>query len=158
MPFTDTDIIPLGFNSIAQDNYTIAINAVDGIFENDQDIFLKDNLLNFIHNLSETPYTFTSESGEINDRFEIIFQGDTLSVNENELSPNGLTIIELSDGSVKFTVPSSHSIETIEIIDLLGRTIYTLKGNTHTLIHSLDALSKSAYIAKVYLSKRSSHH
>ncbi|WP_353777310.1 hypothetical protein [Winogradskyella sp. 3972H.M.0a.05] len=152
LPFVDTDVIPLGFNSIAQENYTIAISAVDGIFESDQNIYLKDNLLGFVHNLTESPYTFTAESGAFNDRFEIVFQGDALSIVENELDPSGLIITELPNGNVEFTVPSQFTIEAVEIIDLLGRTIYRLNGNSHTLIHRLDNLSKAAYIAKVRLS------
>ena len=68
LPFVDTDIIPLGFNSPSSGNFSIAIHAVDGLFEN-QTVYLKDNLLSFVHDLTNSPYSFTSDLGEFNDRF-----------------------------------------------------------------------------------------
>ena len=151
LPFVDTDVIPLGFNSVAHDNYTIAINAVDGLFQN-QSIYLKDNTLDFIHNLTEAPYTFTSETGEFNSRFEIVFQPSALSVNENEILPSDLSIVELGDGDVKFSVGNNLKIKHVEIIDVVGRTIYQLKGNNDVEVFNLSRLSQAAYIARVTLS------
>ena len=150
LPFSDADVIPLGFNCPSAGNYSIAIHAVDGLFDN-QTVYLKDNLLNFTHNLMNSPYTFASDLGEFNDRFEIVFIGDALSINDYELSPNELSIIELANGNVKFIVSPNFEIETIEIIDLLGRSLYHLSGNSHTEIYNLSNLSQAAYIAKVKL-------
>lgn len=153
LPFADTDHIPIGLKTIEAGNYTIGVNAVDGLFETEnQTIYIKDNTLNFIHNLSHTPYTFTSEIGEFNDRFEIVFRPESLSTIENEISSNNLTIIELNTGDVKFTVGNNLNIEAIEIIDVLGRTLYRLKGNNSSETYNLSKLSKAAYIAKVKLS------
>src|SRR5690606_34071495 len=102
----------------------------------------KDNLLNIIHNLNNAPYTFTSGVGEFNERFEIVFRDSFLSVNEEEISANNLTIIELQNGEVQFTVPSQHKIQSVEIIDLLGKTIYNLKGNSSTETYNLSNLSQ----------------
>ncbi|WP_299225293.1 choice-of-anchor D domain-containing protein [uncultured Psychroserpens sp.] len=153
LPFNDNDVIPLGYHSTTSGNYTIAIHAVDGLFyTEDQEIFLKDKLIGFTHNLIESPYTFTSDDGEFNDRFEIVFQRETLSTAENQLTNNDLKIIELNNGSVEFSVGNTISIKHVEIIDLLGRTIYNLDGDGTTEVYDLSSLSQSAYIAKVTLS------
>src|SRR5690606_28671949 len=125
LPFEDTDTIPIGINLTEQGNYHIAIAFMDGLFETEnQNVYLKDNLLQFVHNLNESPYSFTSEVGEFNSRFEIVFKNSFLSIDENEISGNNITIIEHQNGDVQFTVPSNSEIKSVEIIDMLGRTIY----------------------------------
>jgi hypothetical protein len=151
LPFSDTDMIPLGFKCIAQDNYTIAINAVDGLFY-DQTIYLKDNDLGISHNLTTSPYTFTSEVGEFNNRFEIVFTPTALSVHEQQLTANDISIIERVDGTVEFKVSKNLNISTVEILDVLGRQIYKVSGSHSTEVYNFTNLSKAAYIAKVTLS------
>ena len=106
-----------------------------------------------VHELSTSDYTFTSETGEFNNRFEIVFRDTTLSVNENELNTNQLTIIELNDDNVKFAITSNNfSIKSVEIINVLGQTIYKFKGSSNSETFNLSGLSQSAYVAKVELS------
>jgi hypothetical protein len=149
--FTIDDVIPLGYNSNILGDLTISLHEAEGALSN-VTVYLKDNLLNTIHELSNSDYTFTTVTGNFADRFEILYQSDALSIGENEISSNALSIIELQDGRVKFTVSDNLTINTIEIIDLLGRTLYNLKGNNSTEIFELHNLSQTAYIAKVNLS------
>lgn len=152
LPFQDTDVIPLGINITSQGNYYIGIAYIDGLFEtNNQTIYLKDNLLNIIHNLNNAPYTFTSGVGEFNERFELVFRDSFLSVNEEELTSNHVSIIEHDNGEVTFKVPSQYKIQTVDIIDLLGRTVYNLKGNSSTETYNLSNLSQATYVARVTL-------
>ena len=150
-PFTIEDVIPLGYDSGILGGLTISLNETEGILS-ETTVYLRDNLLNTIHNLTNSDYTFTTEDGSFSDRFEIIYQSEVLSIVENEIDSNGLTIIELQSGSVKFSVVNNLTINSIEIIDLLGRTLYNLKGNNSTEIYDLNNLSQTAYIAKVILS------
>ena len=148
------EIIPLGFFTKIDEPtiYKLSIADIEGEFMTNTSIYLKDKLQNIIHNLSESDYNFTSETGEFNTRFEIVFQSEALSIAENEIDSNQLTIIELQNGNVKFSVNTALTINTIEILDLLGRTLYKLKGTHSTEIFELNNLSQSAYIAKVRLS------
>ncbi|MBO6879982.1 hypothetical protein [Winogradskyella sp.] len=153
LPFSDEDVVPVGFNAIIAGNYTIAISAVDGVFdEGNQDIFIKDNLLGLVHNLSSNPYSFNSEVGEFNDRFEIVFRADALSIDDNQLDDNDLSIVEQSNGDVRFSIGKNLTITTVEILDVLGRQVYNLKGNSSVEVYDLSRLSNTAYIAKVTLS------
>ncbi|MCK7589699.1 T9SS type A sorting domain-containing protein [Subsaxibacter sp. CAU 1640] len=146
--------IPLGFsNSITEATiFKLALSKLEGDFLLDNNIYLIDHLLNTIHNLKQEDYSFVSEVGEFNDRFEIVFQNEALSVVENEITPNGLSIVELNDGTVRFTVSNNLTIESVQIFDLLGRALYELKGSAHSETFDLSNLSQSAYIAKVTLS------
>ncbi|WP_338732446.1 InlB B-repeat-containing protein [Mangrovimonas cancribranchiae] len=151
-PFHIDDTFPIGYELDNAGNYTIAIAYFDGMFDGEQTVYLKDNDLNFIHNLTNAPYHFASENGEFNNRFEIVFRETSLSVEENLLSNNNLTIIELQNDNVQFSVNDRHKITSIEILDLLGRQIYTLQGtNSSKVTHNLSNLSSATYIAKITL-------
>lgn len=149
-----SEVIPLGFYTAITGAtlYNLSIAQFKGDFFNTNTIYLKDNLMNTVHNLSESNYTFTSEIGEFRDRFEIVFQSETLSDIEAQLNSNKLTVIELNDGSVEFKTNSDLIIKTVKIFDVLGRTLYQLKGSNSSEIYNLSNLSQSTYITKVELS------
>ncbi len=148
------EIIPLGFyNAIDEATlYTISIAQFEGEFLTENKVYLKDNLLDTVHNLSNNDYVFTSEPGEFNNRFELFFNPDSLSLNDNEIDSNGLSIIELNDGDVKFSVGEQLTITQVAIFDIVGRNIYNFKGSNSEEVYNLSGLSQSAYLAKVTLS------
>ncbi|WP_178990958.1 choice-of-anchor D domain-containing protein [Winogradskyella schleiferi] len=149
------EIIPLGFNTSIDSPtlYTISIYQFEGEFLTENNIYLKDNYLNTYNNLSTSDYTFTSESGDFNDRFEIVFTTTTLSIDDNFINANALTIVELPNGDVEFKLNSNKNvISKVEILDALGRRVYNLKGSNATEVYNLSQLSQSAYIAKITLS------
>ena len=147
------EIIPLGFyTSIAEATlYKFSIAQLEGNFMNQNDIFVKDNLLNKTHNLKTSDYSFTSEVGEFNDRFEIVFTETALSIGDVNIDKNTLQIIELQNGDVQFKVSSQYEMKSIEIIDLLGRTLYKLGAQGNSQTFSLSNLSQATYLAKVEL-------
>ncbi|MFD2543088.1 GEVED domain-containing protein [Lacinutrix gracilariae] len=152
LPFNDSDVIPLGINATSASNYTIALFAVDGLFENnEQNIYLKDNILGHIHHLNNAPYTFALDEGTHNNRFEIVFNNNSLSIEENQYN-NSLTIVEQQDGSVQFSTGKDLQIKNVKIYDVLGRLLYNLNGNNSTENYMLDNLSQATYVAKVTLS------
>ncbi|GAA4953854.1 hypothetical protein GCM10023314_29310 [Algibacter agarivorans] len=130
--------------------YKLSIAQLQGHFLNNNTIYIKDNLLNKLHNLSTSDYTFTSETGEFNDRFEIVFNDNALSTNDVISDSKSLKIVELKDDNVQFT--TSNTIKTIRIFDLLGRQLYEFKGQTNSETYKLSKISSTVYIAKVELS------
>ena len=147
------EIIPLGFdtNIDVATLYTLSIDQLEGDFLSSNTIYLKDNFMNIIHDLSASDYTFTSEIGVFNERFEIVFNQEALSINNPSSNTNSLSIIELNDGQLQFKLSSAFEMKSIEIIDLLGRTLYKLKANGSSGIFNLSNLSQATYIAKVEL-------
>lgn len=149
------EIISLGFkkSSAQQVSYTISIDKFEGEFLSGNTVYLKDNLLNITHNLSEAEYSFTSEAGEFNDRFEIVFNnGTVLSINDVALNSNSLKIIQLENDDVQFITTENSNIKTITIYDLFGRQLYDLKGNNQRETYKLTNLSTAVYVVKVGLS------
>ena len=148
------EVVPLGFQTVitVPTLYSLSIAQMEGTFLAENTIYLKDNLLNTYHNLSDTAYTFTSEVGDFQDRFEIVFQTNNLSVNDFEINDDSISIIELQNNDVKFNVRNDLTIKSVKIYDALGRTLYTFKGSKNVEIFNLSNLSSAAYIAQVELS------
>lgn len=124
LPFTTTDTLPLGFKTDAAGNYTIAIDHVDGLFSSGQSIYLKDNLLNTLTNLSAGSYTFASAIGTFNSRFEVVFQS-TLGVNPPTFSSNSVMAFS-ENGAIKINT-GSDIMTHVEVYDLQGRLLVEKK-------------------------------
>ena len=151
---TNDEVIPIGFSTVITEPtiYTISIHQFEGTFMLENDIYVIDYMLNSIHNLKVSAYSFTSEKGEFNNRFEIVFRADALSIDDNQLDDSDLSIVEQSNGDVRFSIGKNLTITHVEILDILGRQIYNLKGNNAVEVYDLSKLSNAAYIAKVTLS------
>ncbi|WP_179339358.1 choice-of-anchor D domain-containing protein [Winogradskyella ludwigii] len=147
------EVIPLGFVTGIEvpTLYSISIYQLEGTFMTENAVYVKDNVLNTTHNLKDSDYTFTSEAGEFNNRFEIVFETLTLSIEDSVIEATDLTITELQNGEVEFKVGKSQTITNVELFDALGRRIYTFKGNSATEVYNVSKLSQAAYIAKVTL-------
>lgn len=150
-PFIDTDTVPLGVNLTETGIYSIAINALDGLFSSDQDIYLEDKTLNIIHNLKNAPYVFTIDQIEtINDRFELRYNAETLSVNPLD-DTDGITIMTPKSEYIEVN-SSIGMISNIAIYDIVGRVIFSATAlNKTELIFNDNRLSDGAYIVKVEL-------
>jgi len=147
------EIIPIGFiTSITEATiYTLSIAQLQGDFLTNNTVYLHDKSMGIVHDLSASNYSFTSETGMFNSRFDIVFKDTALSINENELN-NAFTIIEQQDGTVKFSTSNGLQIKNVKVYDVLGRLLYNLNGNSSTETYNLDRLSQAAYLAKVTLS------
>ncbi|MBC7642697.1 MAG: hypothetical protein H7174_10250, partial [Flavobacterium sp.] len=146
LPFSTSDIVPIGIKTQTNGNYMIAINAVDGLFNN-QNIYLEDKLLNITHDLKSAPYSFTSPSGIYADRFDLKYETTSLSnIDFESISTNDLKIINDNKLSLYST---KLNIKKTEIFDLLGRKVDEYK-NVDSKNLLLDNLIKSA---KIYIIK-----
>lgn len=148
------EVIPVGFStSITEPTlYKLSLSKLEGEFMLENTVYLRDHLLNITHNLSSIDYTFTSEVGDFSSRFEIVFRAEALSIDEASLNENALTITELSNGEVAFSVGRDFNLSNVTIFDLLGREIYNLPASQSREVYNLSQLGKAAYIAKVTLS------
>ncbi len=148
------EVIQLGFKTTINvaTLYKLSIAQLQGDFLNGNTMYLKDNLLNKTHNLSDSDYTFTSEVGEFNNRFQVVFVNGLLSTNDIDLDENALRITELDDNFVQFKASNNLRIKAVNIYDLLGRQLYSFKGKNTSETYNLSKLNSAIYIAKVELS------
>lgn len=119
LPFEATDVVPLRFVAAAAGSFTISIAQADGLFSDGQQVFLKDNVSGTVHDLA-TPYTFTSETGTFNDRFEVVYQAAPLGVSTPS-EQAGILAFERT-GSLHVMAPGLE-INRISVYDLAGRKV-----------------------------------
>jgi len=124
LPFATTDTVPLGFKTNATGNYTIAIDHVDGLFSTGQTVFLKDNLLNTIVDLSAGSYSFASAIGTFNSRFEVVYQ-NTLAVTNPTFTANSVIAFS-ANGEISINSGST-IMERVRVYDLQGRLLVEKK-------------------------------
>ncbi|WP_262920474.1 fibronectin type III domain-containing protein [Hanstruepera flava] len=141
LPFDVTDMVPLGIEIPTAGNYSIAINSLDGLFENEeQNIYLEDTYNNFIHDLRLSPYSFTAETGVFNDRFILRYTNNSLGVDEFS-SETAITITAPGNHYIKVKASNS-PIQSIIVYDVLGRQLYN-NNAVNQLEFRIDNLSQS---------------
>ena len=124
LPFDENDIVPLGLQLPVAGSYNIQFSNFDGLFTDaTMPVYLEDKLMNVVHNLRQSPYSFVSESGTFEDRFVLrftpgalgvpVFTENTVVVFKNEV---GITI---NTG----TIP----MKSVAIYDVTGRLITSQK-------------------------------
>ncbi|MDI1254965.1 MAG: T9SS sorting signal type C domain-containing protein [Flavobacterium sp.] len=121
LPFSNADVIPLGFNTAINGNFSITMNDFDGFFM-DQNVYLYDNTNDVITNLHDGPYTFNSEIGTFNDRFELRFTNTTLGTEIPVLDKNDIGVIR--DGNQIQIKSKAQNIASVTVYDLLGRVVF----------------------------------
>lgn len=133
LPFDINDEIPIGINVPSQGNYSFAIAAFDGLFE-DQNIYLKDTLLNITHDLKVNPYSFTTSAGVTMDRFKIVYINNALG-NPSYSIDNAIKVLVNNEVAVS---SSNLQMESIEVYNVLGQKLQTynnINGNYFTLLN-----------------------
>ncbi|MCK0179484.1 hypothetical protein MWU50_09300 [Flavobacteriaceae bacterium S0862] len=149
----EDEIISIGYKTAIDipTIYTLSIPQIEGDFLTTNAVYLKDNLLNKIHNLKDSDYNFISEVGEFNNRFEIMFSETALLINTQTVDEKALSIVEHINGDVQFKLNATNKINNIKIIDLQGHIVYDFKVNSNDETFKLSKLSHAPYFAKVLL-------
>ncbi len=162
LPFSSSDLVPLGIKIVAAGNHKIAIKKVDGLFEGSQDIYLEDKLLNIIHDIRQSPYSFTSQTGIFNDRFVLRYTNTALSNDDfNALDASVIVVTNLNQVKLKSSI---EKMTSVVIYDILGReiaakkdvleneiTFDTIKARKQTLIVKITLESGQSVTRKIIL-------
>ncbi len=148
VPFDDNDFIPLGFSLPYDGVYTISINQVDGLFENQaQTIYLEDTYNNLVYDLRVAPYSFSGNVGYYGDRFILRYKNSTLG---NPTFDNSNTFGYINNHNLH--IKSMDNIEAISIYDVAGKHIITYKTNTSkTNFEEHFPYANGVYIATIKL-------
>ncbi|RZJ70074.1 MAG: T9SS type A sorting domain-containing protein, partial [Flavobacterium sp.] len=123
LPFSSSDVVRLLFKTDVAGDYKIAIDHVDGLFSGSQEVFLNDNLMGITHNLKETAYNFSTETGSFDSRFEIVYNTTALS-NEHPAITSDKVIVYQNDNSISIASATA-TIKAITVFDMQGRKIYS---------------------------------
>jgi len=128
LPFDVNDQVPLGYHAQTAGEFTIAIAAVDGLFERGQSIFLEDKLLNVIFNLRQAPYVFTTDQGTFDDRFVLRYTDTSLS--NPEFSALSSSILVFKSNDFVTILSDKTTIGEVVVYDIQGRIIQDFNNLT----------------------------
>ncbi|WP_130736332.1 choice-of-anchor D domain-containing protein [Flavobacterium sp. J27] len=138
-PFNDNDTVPLGINIVKSGLNSIAIFAVDGLFDQ-QEIYIEDLYSNTIHNLKLAPYNFNSDIGVFNNRFVLRFKDAALS---NDIFVNTDENIQLiTNQNIEISTLSGANIKSVIVYDILARKIIDKKNINNSKV-IIDGLNKN---------------
>jgi hypothetical protein len=124
LPFINTDIVPLGYRTTIDGEFTIAIESIDGSLTT-QAIYLEDKKTGIIHDLRAGNYTFTTVPGTFTDRFVLRYTNKSLGIDEIENPENNL-LISVRDKTIKVT-SAVEMLSDVSVFDPLGKLIYNKK-------------------------------
>lgn len=124
LPFVQEDRVPLGIKTPSNGAYKIAIGAVDGLFAGNQNIYLEDKVLGVIHDLRQNPYSFSVNSGILNDRFVLRYTNETL---ENEDFDNDFNVL-IASSDVISILATNETIQSVQIHNILGQLLVNEKN------------------------------
>ena len=145
LPFADTDEIALGLKANTAGTYSISLENVDGLFTM-QNIYVKDNVTNTIHDIKQTPYAFTTSNGVFNNRFTVVFTNAALG-NQSFVSDENVVVFTQNE---ELKINASQEIAKVEVFDVLGRNIYkNNKVNDNTLNITSIANRNQALLVKI---------
>lgn len=149
VPFANTDEVPLGYVTTVAGDFTISIDQVDGLFD-EQAIYLEDKVSGKEIDLRAGNYTFTTTIGTFTNRFVLRYTSKTLGTGDFENVENGL-VVSVKDKVIKVE-SSKEDIKQISVYDITGKLIYdkTKVNQTEFEIANLRATNQ-VLIVKIIL-------
>ncbi|KEY18806.1 T9SS type A sorting domain-containing protein [Kaistella antarctica] len=145
-PLNKADVVSVGMKGFETGNYKIAMAGKEGIFNEAQNVYLKDKQTNTITNLSQESYTFTANEGLTEGRFEIVYENDIVlgtSIIKKE------EVVVYRDGSDFVVKSSTKKISEIEVYDSSGRLMVRFTPNRTEVRIDGNAIVKGVYLVKV---------
>ncbi len=154
LPFSEADVIPIGYSTTLNGELSINLDDFDGLFTN-QNVYLLDKTANILHDLKAMPYTFITTNGNFEQRFELRFINQTL----------GITIPTITDNDIKI-ITTNHQLEVIspamaitniQVFDILGKLLFTQNDlNTNLFQTNSLLIAPQILLVKVTLENQQS--
>lgn len=119
-------------------------------FEESQPIYIHDKQNNLYVNLQEQAYEIILEEGDYTDRFEIVFQSESLSSQEF-IDEDFLVMQNNTTSQLTVLNPNQLEVQSISLFDVTGKVIFK-ENNLSTKNRyefSTKSLSDGVYITKV---------
>ena len=149
LPFDETDTVPLGYRAQDAGSYTIDIDQIDGKLAA-QNVYIEDKLMNVIHDLKASSYTFNTGLGTFNDRFLLRYTDITLG--NNTFDPLSNQLVVSKDKNELKIKSASETIKRVTVFDLQGKKVFDKEVlNSNEFRSSNISLSKQIGIVKVTL-------
>ncbi|GHC56156.1 GEVED domain-containing protein [Ulvibacter litoralis] len=138
-------------------NYRISLQDLDGINIDTATVFLIDNLLGTVTNLSEGDYSFQSEEGTYSERFKVVFENSVLGTNDVALHsisvyPNPVqNVVNIVSPKAKVTSATVHDIRGRKVseVNFRNRTNYQIDlSKLESAVYFVTIVTESGTLTK----------
>lgn len=140
--------IPLGVNVSGNSTFKFSLVQVVN-FNESQDVFLFDRLDGSYHNLKISDYEVTLPTGVYNNRFEITFKNEALSIT-NPVRENIFVVQNNSIQQLLISNPNRIELKSVTLFDLTGKLLF---NKTNLESKESYEFSTASYSDAVYLVK-----
>lgn len=128
-----TQTVPLGMKLPLSGNYSLDATSITFT---ETPAFLEDTYLNVFQDLNAEPnYSFTSDAGNIGDRFILHFNNAAVGIEEADASSH----VFAANGQLNVNLSPNTQTANLEIFDMAGRSILTRPINTSNTVVDLNA-------------------
>lgn len=141
---SNDDVIRLGIKASVSGNYTISITDKEGIFASNQIIYLKDKYLNKVVDIRNNPYVFATNSGQYEDRFEVVYRFTETLGTDNSVKKG----IQIYKDTQDFIIKSDENLDDVSMYDSVGRLIFSSKNSKKEVLINKTNLAEGMYIIK----------
>jgi hypothetical protein len=150
-PIDINSVFPLGIKTDSDGLNTITIDEIENSHSG-LTLYVHDKDLDTYHNLSESDFQFYLPAGEYLNKFEITFTTDqSLGVDDTNLDKFKVYYSNTLE-SIVLVNPTQTEIEKIEMFNILGQSIATIKdisGSSYSE-YEVKNLSTGTYIIKLH--------
>jgi hypothetical protein len=146
--------IPIGVKST--DNASFEFDASTIVnFDPSQDIYLYDGQEGTYHDIKNDTYNVILPTGIYNNRFEITFKNDALSVS-NPIKENVVVFQNNTNQLLTISNPNLLDLKSVTLFDTSGKKIFSHLnlGTNSSYAFSTVALSDGVYLAKIEYNDR----
>ncbi|MFD0991064.1 choice-of-anchor D domain-containing protein [Mariniflexile jejuense] len=148
--FNEDQILPLGLKTMKDGLIKIKIDGLENI-DNSKPIYIYDKQLNVYQNLNNSYYEVFLNKGTYSNRFELVFKNSKV-LNTKEITNTNIQVYFSNDSkSLIIQNPNSIQIESIEIFNILGQSIYNFTNSTNEkyIEQKTKNIATGAYVIKL---------
>ncbi|WP_293871813.1 T9SS sorting signal type C domain-containing protein [Flavobacterium sp.] len=141
--------IPIGVNVSNATSFKFSIADVVNFDEN-QEIYIYDGSDSSYHNLKQNDYEVVLQTGIYNNRFEITFKNENLSV-DHSVKNNVIIFQDNANHQLTLSNPNFLDIRSVSFFDILGKEVFEKVnlGSKTSYEFSTASLSDGVYLIKV---------
>jgi len=146
--FDVNQVLPLGVKVAEGGIMKFSLDGLENI-SNDQVIYLHDKETNEYRDLRMSDYEVNLSIGEYLNRFEVVFNS-TLNVIDNNLDAMDVYYSN-ADNSIVINNPMLEKIESVEMFNMLGQSVYRFSSLSNNNAYTLKtaSLSTGGYIVNI---------
>jgi len=121
--FSNVDQVALGYHATVAGEYILSIDHSDGVFAQQQEVYIKDNVTGTVTKLNDSPYFFDSQAGEFNTRLVIVYEHTTMGTPPVTAISSDVTVMN-ANGLININAENA-TINAVLIYDINGRILFT---------------------------------